>query len=94
MANGNGSEKCLYKVPGEHIEDGIVYSLIFPAEVLERVKNLPLYEDDLIIATYPKCGESQILTLGTNTGRYPIIPYAFCFYVLMMQCMGDMLHFM
>ncbi len=86
MANENGSEKCLYKVPGEHIEDGIVYSLIFPAEVLERVKNLPLYEDDLIIATYPKCGESQILTLATNPSSHTICSSCFD-----LRCMGDML---
>ena len=45
-----------YKIPGEHIYDGIVFGEIFPAEVLDAVKKFTFKEDDILIATYPKSG--------------------------------------
>ena len=45
-----------YKIPGEHIYDGIVFGEIFPAGVLDAVKKFPFKEDDILIATYPKSG--------------------------------------
>ena len=52
-----------YKIPGEHIYDGIVFGEIFPADVLDAVKKFTFREDDILIATYPKSG--MFVTLYT-----------------------------
>ena len=48
-----------YKVPGEHTVDGLVFPALFPADALREIKDTPLYDDDVFVATYPKCGMSQ-----------------------------------
>ena len=51
-----GPKMANYKIPGEHIYDGIVFGEIFPSKVLDEVKNFVFREDDILIATYPKSG--------------------------------------
>lgn len=53
------TENHVYKVPGSHEYKGIVYLPIFPVSVLEKIRDdLELTSQDIILATYPKCGKS------------------------------------
>ena len=47
-----------YKPIGGHFYDGIQFSESFPAEQLQRIKNFEFFDDDVLIATYPKAGET------------------------------------
>ena len=57
-----------YKIPGEHIYDGMVFGEIFPADVLDAVKKFQFKDDDILIATYPKAGKE----LYKCNYRYPV----------------------
>ena len=60
MAASDG--KNLYQVPAEYEIDGIVFpEAAFPKKVIETVKEMPLYKEDILLATYPKCGEMTSL---------------------------------
>ena len=50
-----------YKVPGEHIVDGLVFPTLFPANALQDIKETPLFDDDVFVATYPKCGKLKTI---------------------------------
>ncbi len=45
-----------HKLPGEHVYEGMYMSYIFPAEVLDKVKEFPFHDEDILITTYPKSG--------------------------------------
>ena len=48
-----------YKAPGEHEVDGVKYFAEIPREGLDKIRKMSLYDDDVIIASYPKCGECE-----------------------------------
>ncbi len=48
-----------YSPCGAHIYDGIMMADGFPAEQLDKVKEFEFYDTDLLIATYPKAGQSD-----------------------------------
>lgn len=45
-----------FKHPGEHAYEGVTYTESIPKESLEKVKDMELRPDDVILATYPKSG--------------------------------------
>lgn len=45
-----------FELPGEYIYDGMVMSEACPSEILDRIKQLELDDDDVLVATYPKSG--------------------------------------
>lgn len=45
-----------FKIPGEYDYHGMTMSAAFPADVLDKIKELVLNDDDVVIATYPKSG--------------------------------------
>ena len=55
------TKEQFYKVPGEHIVDGLVFPTLFPADALQEIKETPLYDDDVFVATYQKCGMSTMI---------------------------------
>ncbi len=46
-----------YKVVGEYEYDGVTFCCAYPPEQLEKVKNFKFYDDDVMVATYPKAGK-------------------------------------
>ena len=44
-------------LPGEHVHKGIVFNAQFPKETIEALYDYNYKPDDIILATYPKCGE-------------------------------------
>ena len=46
-----------HAVPCEHVYRGIVYNVLFPKETLEALHDYNYKPDDIILTTYPKCGE-------------------------------------
>ena len=56
-----GIKEEFYEVPGEHIVDGLVFPTLFPADALREIKETPLYDDDVFVATYPKCGKPTMI---------------------------------
>ena len=53
-------------LPGEHVYDGITFCDIFPAEVLQRAKDFPFHDKDILIATYPKSYMSTFEMIRVN----------------------------
>ncbi len=51
------STMCDHRVPGEHEKDGVVYFEAIPRDTIDKIPDLQLHDDDVILATYPKCGE-------------------------------------
>ena len=47
-----------YKLPGEHIYDGMLLFGGLCVDALEKVKTMDL-TGDVVVATYPKTGEHQ-----------------------------------
>ena len=45
-----------FKHPGEHEYEGVTYTQSVPKESLEKVKDMELRSDDVILATFPKSG--------------------------------------
>ena len=41
---------------GEHVYEGILFFGFTPPDVLDAVKDFPVRDDDVFIATYPKAG--------------------------------------
>ena len=55
---GKETEMTHYKAPGEHEVDGVKYFAEIPPDGLDKIRNMSLHDDDVIIASYPKCGKS------------------------------------
>ena len=54
-----------YQIPGEFIYDDVVYGVGNSRETLDKVKEFPFRQDDVLIVNYPKCGEySYTSTFG------------------------------
>lgn len=53
-----------HRLPGEYEYDGAVYMDVVPKEILDRIKyTFQLRDDDVLLATYPKAGESTLKVL-------------------------------
>ena len=50
-------------VLGAHIYDGVLFSGGFPAEHIDRVKSMKFFDNDVLIATYPKSGDVIFLII-------------------------------
>ena len=37
--------------------NGMTMSSVFPADILNKIKQTVFNDDDIIVATYPKCGK-------------------------------------
>ena len=49
-------------LPINHVYDGIYFNpLCFPCEHLKKVKEFEFFEDDVLVATYPKAGQSNTM---------------------------------
>ncbi len=46
----------LYEIPGQYDYDGVTYFEALPLETLDKIRTMEMYEDDVLIASYPKCG--------------------------------------
>ena len=61
--SNDGASKSEATTEGRHVLDGeyrhkdILYSRYFPLEVLEKIPDIEFKSDDVILTTYPKCGE-------------------------------------
>ena len=51
-----GTKMADFKHPGEHAYEGVTYTQSVPKESLEKVKDMELRSDDVILATFPKSG--------------------------------------
>ncbi len=49
-----------YKPKGGYFYDGIQFSKSFPAEQLQKTKDFDFFNDDVLIATYPKAGKAMV----------------------------------
>ena len=56
-----------HKLPGEYDIDGMKMSCCFPRTVLDRIRTVKLYDDDVIITCYPKSGKGLLLM---NAGHH------------------------
>ncbi len=51
-----------YKTPGQHLYDGILLPGHFTAKVYDRIRyEFKFDKDDLLIATFPKSGQLQMV---------------------------------
>ncbi len=53
-----------YKPPGQHEVDGVKYYCEIPREGFDKIRKMSLYDDDVIIASYPKAGECENSYIG------------------------------
>ena len=60
-----------HRVYKEHIYDGMVMSGVFPASVLDRIKNIDL-DHDVLIAAYPKTGTNSVAVVLVLKSLYQI----------------------
>ncbi|XP_029648302.1 sulfotransferase 1C4-like [Octopus sinensis] len=61
-----------HKLPGEHVYEGVLFFEYSPPEVLDRVKDFNVRDDDVFIVTYPKAGTTwlqEVLWLIMNDGQ-------------------------
>ena len=47
----------LWRFPGQHEYDGIVYCIAMKPGALDRIKKLQLHPQDILISNYPKAGK-------------------------------------
>ena len=48
-----------HRIPGQYVYDGIVFGSVNPAAALDKIKTITDYSGDLLLATYPKTGETS-----------------------------------
>ena len=65
-----------YKVVGEYVYEGVTFCCAYQPEQLEKVKNFKFFDDDVMVATYPKAGEYiSILVLCHHNYTVDILSY-------------------
>ena len=60
-ATGNESRPGRHVIQGEYVHKGIVFCEYFPKETIEGLYDFNYKSDDIIVATYPKCGKLNCL---------------------------------
>ncbi len=53
-----------HRVNGEYTYDGMTMSELFHKDVLDKIRDSELQDGDVLIATYPKCGEHNECTVS------------------------------
>ena len=56
-STGNESRPGRHMLVGEYLHKGIVFCDYFPKETIEGLYDYKYKPDDIILATYPKCGK-------------------------------------
>ncbi len=64
----------LYEVPGQYDLDGVTYFEALPKETLDKIRTMEMYEDDVLIASYPKCGMYCLFEEGREAGGQRVWP--------------------
>ena len=52
--------EIVFKLPGQHVYDGMVFPGHFKAEIMERIKtdaSFNFQDEDIILVSYPKAGD-------------------------------------
>ena len=43
-----------------YVYNGMTMIAMFPANILDKIKDTAFHDDDVVVATYPKCGKLYI----------------------------------
>ena len=54
----DNQDKVPYAVPGTHWIDGIPYPEVVTEDIIRKIKDFPVHEDDVFITGYLKSGEA------------------------------------
>ena len=53
-------------MPGTHWINGIPYHVSIPADIVKKIPDLPVFDDDIYVTGYPKSGDTAACNNDSN----------------------------
>ena len=66
MDEDNNNNNNRFSMPGTHWINGIPYHVSIPADIVKKIPDLPVFDDDIYVTGYPKSGDTAACNNDSN----------------------------